>query len=925
MLPEGGVGLVREIRDAIDDADISVATPSGELKWFKESDLSNGFGINNFVMHNPPSGKGKSLGFGKVVAIKDEFELTVLLVNFADSGENRWIDWRLIAQANPVEARISRRIVGNQTNHGEHFRLRTLSKSLQIWDMNTGALGRLDIDPLPHQLDVARKVVSAPQARFVLADDVGLGKTIEVGLILHALEQRSRCRRILIVCPASLTRQWKEEMRYKFARSFEIYNRDFTPEFMDEMRSRECVIVSLDLAKRDEHLAKLVQSGTWDVVIFDEAHRLGKGESGEQTDRYKLARALRDKTASLLLLTATPHQGKSKRFGALLELARPDLKSEIQTLDINPEIVGEVIIRNKKSKVTDAEGNLLFKGHDTRRFVAQKNEQMEVADRALTAYLRAGYRASRSSSDKRTGRAIGFVMSTYRKLASSSVAAILVALERRLQRLISGELNPNISINFDENGEEDDSLTENEVLSSVPAFFEDEVGQLQNLISNVRIALRNDTKLDTFLDKIVSPLIYENQNLLIFTEYRATQEYLREKLLAKFPALEKIELINGSMSLDDKMESVFRFNEGESKILISTEAGGEGLNLQKSCHVMVNYDLPWNPSRLVQRIGRLYRYGQEKRVQVLNLQIDDNFDNQALNLMMDRVGTMANDMAAVASENQDILAADILGELLSNIDMVEILERAETMSIERTEDEIIEAIENAKAARAMEEDILQFSSNFTKTIKGGFDYRHIVSFVEGMVSFLGIQVKQKLHRGKTLELQLPEEFVGKWPEFGRKSVVRLSVDQERVRRTPDVVPMDFECSFVAEIAELAQSRREFDGLYGESPDQQLAELISLQQVRWQGISGQLLEEELIPLAYKNGTFQRIQHNEISEVLLIPWSSSQSSQQGQKDNDAINIAKKISPSLEKIIKDEVSIDKMPSSVFTFAACRNSAHS
>ena len=202
-------------------------------------------------------------------------------------------------------------MVGNQANHGEHFRLRTLSKSLQIWDMNTGALGRLDIDPLPHQLDVARKVVSAPQARFILADDVGLGKTIEVGLILHALEQRSRCRRVLIVCPASLTKQWKEEMRYKFSRSFEIYNRDFTPEFMDEMRMRECVIASLDLAKRDEHLAMLVQASTWDVVIFDEAHRLGKGERGEQTDRYKLARALRTKQlqcsfCQLLLIKVNP-------------------------------------------------------------------------------------------------------------------------------------------------------------------------------------------------------------------------------------------------------------------------------------------------------------------------------------------------------------------------------------------------------------------------------------------------------------------------------------------------------------------------------------------------------------------------------------------------------------------------------------------
>ena len=423
---------------------------------------------------------------------------------------------------------------------------------------------------------------------------------------------------MLIVCPASLTKQWKEEMRYKFSRSFEIYNRDFTPEFMDEMRMRECVIASLDLAKRDEHLAMLVQASTWDVVIFDESHRLGKGERGEQTDRYKLARALRDKTASMLLLSATPHQGKSKRFGALLELARPDLKAEIQTLEINPEIVGDVIIRNKKSKVTDAEGNLLFKGHDTLRFVAEKNEFMDLADRALTAYLSAGYRASHSSSDKRTGRAIGFVMSTYRKLASSSVAAILVALERRLQRLITGEMNPNIVINFDEDFEGDDTLTENEMLSNTPAFFDDEVGQLQNVLSRVRNALINDSKLDTFLDEIAGPLIKQGQNLLIFTEYRATQDYLREKLLSRFPELNNIELINGAMSLDNKMESVFRFNESESKILISTEAGGEGSTC-KMCRAMVNYDLP-EPQSAGSTNWPLVSLWPRETVQVINMQ-----------------------------------------------------------------------------------------------------------------------------------------------------------------------------------------------------------------------------------------------------------------------------------------------------------------
>jgi hypothetical protein len=288
---------------------------------------------------------------------------------------------------------------------------------------------------------------------------------------------------------------------------------------------------------------------------------------------------------------------------------------------------------------------------------------------------------------------------------------------------------------------------------------------------------------------------------------------------------------------------------------------------------MVNFDLPWNPSRLVQRIGRLYRYGQTKRVQVINLQSDDHFDNQALALMLDRVTTMANDMAAVAPENREALAADILGELLSNIDMEEILERSEKFILERTETEITEAIEKAKKARSDEEDVLQFSSNFNTRVVGGFDQKHVVSFVEGMASTIGIELKSKHHGGQTLELSLPNELVGRWPEFGRKGVVKLSVDHERVQRNLDLVPMDFECSFVAELASLAQDRTDFDGLYAESPDQNVADMVSLHQVRWQGLSGEILEEELIAISVSDGVYQKLGHQAFANLLLSPWISS----------------------------------------------------
>jgi len=923
-LPDGTIGLIRDVHPKQNPEDFHVLRQDGAKQWVKASDVQSGFSEKDYVVHQPPYGPGRSLGFGQILASKTEIGLTQLLVRFAGTGESRWLDWRILGQAHPVEARIARRLVGKYSDHGERFRLRALAKSLQIWDTNTGALGRLDIDPLPHQLDVARKVVSAPQARWLLADDVGLGKTIEVGLILHALQQRNRCRRILIICPASLTKQWKEEMRFKFSRSFEIYNRDFFPEFADEMQGRENVIASLDLAKRDEHLAMLLQAGTWDVVIFDEAHRLGKGESGEQTARYKLALALRDRTASLLLLTATPHQGKTKRFLALLELVRPDLIHEIRTIDMNPEVVGDIIIRNKKSRVTDAEGNLLFRGHDTLRYMSHKNTVMEEADTALTEYLRNGYQASRYADNKTIGRAIGFVMTTYRKLGSSSIAAIQVALERRLQRLLTGEKNPHVSMNFDDDTEGDDELSQNTLVSDIPLFFDDEIAQLKKLISLVKKARQDDNKLKTFLHEIIAPLITHGQKVLVFTEYRATQEYLKTRIRQNFPELGVIEVINGSMSLDEKMESVYQFNDGESQIMISTEAGGEGLNLQRSCHVMVNFDLPWNPSRLVQRIGRLYRYGQTKRVQVINLQSDDHFDNQALALMLDRVTTMANDMAAVAPENREALAADILGELLSNIDMEEILERSEKFILERTETEITEAIEKAKKARSDEEDVLQFSSNFNTRVVGGFDQKHVVSFVEGMASTIGIELKSKHHGGQTLELSLPNELVGRWPEFGRKGVVKLSVDHERVQRNLDLVPMDFECSFVAELASLAQDRTDFDGLYAESPDQNVADMVSLHQVRWQGLSGEILEEELIAISVSDGVYQKLGHQAFANLLLSPWISSLPNIDRQGDQKSMDLAKGLMPAIEKILLSDVTAEKSPSSVFTYSACRRSEY-
>lgn len=905
------IGIVTELRPREAPVEGFVQSKTGKT-WHKLSDLQPGYGIGQLVQYLGSRGQG--LGTGKVLAIRRMAGFDQILVQFAETGESRWLDWRLLSHAKSVEARAIQNQTGQHADHAERTRLRILANALKIWNSNTGAFGRLDIDPLPHQLDVARRVVTSSQARWLIADDVGLGKTIEVGLILHALEQRNRCRRVLVICPASLTRQWKDEMWGRFGRLFEIYGRDFTPEHVESMRLRDNVIVSLDLAKRPENLAMLVTAGGWDAIVFDEAHRLGKSETGEQTERYALARALRDRAHAFLLLTATPHQGKTRRFAALLELVRPDLASEIATLAMNPEIVGEIIIRNRKSTVTDAKGQLIFRGHDTRRFSVRPSPGMVQANAALVRYLNEGYRASNASRDKTLGRAIGFVMTTYRKLASSSLAAIERAMEKRLVRLEEGG-----SISTEAQSEEDledrDDLLDISPVGTLGAFFDDEAEQVRSVLTQIRAARAADTKSEVFVSQILQPLLQEGQSLLVFTEYRATQDYLREIIEDTMPGV-VCRIINGSLGLEEKTEAVQAFNTGQARVMISTEAGGEGLNLQEACHVMVNYDLPWNPSRLVQRIGRLYRYGQTRRVQVLNLQSDDGFDSAALSLMLDRVTTIANEMAAVAADNRDALAADILGEMLSNIDMNEILERAQSMKFEQTEAEIAEAIAWAQAARQAEADILQYAVASQTQVTGGFEGRHMVSFIRAMAPYAGYAVRQSLHESKTLEIQLSEELLRAWPEFGRRSVLRLTVDHERARQDHSLILMDFESAFVRGLADLASDRLAFDGLYGEAK-WAFDALLTVHRVRWQDLSGQLLEEDLLPVLSRGGGVQEMDRKEFAALLSDPLETV--GQVAMSQDRPINDSQ-----FDRLLEARARPDVMPGSVMTMAGLRLNAN-
>jgi ERCC4-related helicase len=828
--------------------EIKVRWAAEAEEWVSLAEIECGFQDGWTVQDMPLSTSRRSLGKGQVVGRRTLGGRQQVLVQLDNDGRSVWLPYENLRRLMDVRLRFER-ATPRVADHPERFRLRLLAHALENWNHLTGSLDRLDVDPLPHQIQLVHSILSSGNYNWLIADDVGLGKTIEVGLLLAALKRKSQARRVLIVAPAGLTRQWQDELRSKFDQIYEIYGRDFAIAQPDHWKIHDHVIVSLDLAKRDDHLANFQRASAWDVVIFDEGHKLTRYASGERAQRYRLAETLRQKTDALLLLSGTPHQGYADRFRALLELIRPDLKPQIHALEIHPEIVGDMILRNRKSEVTDADGEFIFKGMQVHRVPVEPSAETEKFQRLLNDYLRRGYRVGEAGG---VARAVGFVMTTYRKLASSSIAAIERALLLRLQRLSGASLEaverPLEDISLDDlsaGGDDQDDLAASARDTSGREFFAFEKDLIEQLLACAAVVRRNDEKFRMFMDNVIEPLFAQKKKLLIFTEYRATQTYLAEALTKRFSERGGIVLINGSMSLDEKLTNIDAFNNW-AQFLISTEAGGEGINLHRACHVMANYDLPWNPARLVQRIGRLYRYGQRETVVVFNLHARDNFDNYAIDLMLRRVMEIVRDMAPVGSEYNERLYAEILGEVLENVDLASVLQSATEMEIERTREQIEDALARARTARELEQDIFAHAGGFeADALRGtlGFTMQHVDLFIRSMLPFAGASLTVVRHDGNVLEIRLPEELRGKFPEFAQRTVVNITTDRRLARRLKDVVLLDFESQFFRYLVEHAKSH-EFDGFYAAALSPAgVAGALGAFTLRWQNDQGEVLTEE----------------------------------------------------------------------------------
>ena len=508
--------------------------------------------------------------------------------------------------------------------------------------------------PLPHQLYALQRVLDSSRVRFLFADEVGLGKTIEAGLVIRELKARALIKRILIVCPKSLITQWHAEMKDKFGETFHI----ILPEDADTIRRLygdgevygrfHQMICSLDAIKplekragwsrekieqyNRERIEAVLEAG-WDLVIIDEAHRVAG--SSPQVARYKLGARLAKAAPYLLLLTATPHSGKSEPFLRLMrmldEKAFPDARAIVR------EQVAPYLVRTEKRAAVDHEGNRLFKDRTTKVLEIEWEERHSLQKKLyeqVTRYVKTGYQLAQR--EKKTH--IGFLMVLMQRMATSSTAAIRDSLERRIAVLESKEeiqpafgetagLDPWLDMEAEEALEE--------AIRLKPAGWKNELEELRRILATAKQAefQYTDAKAERLLEELDRLRSSKTADkAIIFTEFVATQMYLRD-------FLEKhgytVSILNGSMDLEERNEVLREFKQSKD-VLISTDAGGEGLNLQFA-NVVINYDLPWNPMKIEQRIGRVDRIGQTRDVLVYNFILSDTVENRVRKVLEEKL------------------------------------------------------------------------------------------------------------------------------------------------------------------------------------------------------------------------------------------------------------------------------------------------
>ncbi len=635
---------------------------------------------------------------------------------------------------------------------------------------SAASLTSAKIDLLPHQVVLTHRVTTTAPRRFLVADEVGLGKTIETALILRELASRGELNRALMVVPAGLVNNWHRELNEVFNLNFEVFGSegDVTDRKSNAFAKHDRLIASVDTLKRKARIKKLEEAPPWDLVVFDEAHHLTAFKSGgkvKKTENYKLAEALRERSRDMLLLSATPHQGDHFRFWMLIQLLDPTLFNSPDEMVRERHRLNSVVVRRTKADACKPDGSPLF----ARRWVHTESFLMNERERLfytlLNEYLQDGFALAKRQGNK--GTALGFVMTIFQKIAASSFAAVARTLRRRLIALTVHE-----SLVHDESRDidrRDEALAEAKALiraelglgadrladievdralgdiqrKILKKLDEEAMDMVSNISDEVALAAAEDsaiasvalalpeerlrikdllrqfpTEPETKVQKLLMALgaLWRQdagERVVIFATYLGSVEMLGQMIEREYPGQGVVVLKGGDHGSKAAAEKRFKQADGP-RVMICTAAGREGLNMQHA-RVLFNFDLPWNPMDMEQRIGRIHRYGQKHTAQVYNLVLSDTIEGKIFLLLDEKLTQIAKTLGKVDERGEvaEDLRSQILGQLSERLSYERLYAEAlGDPELKRTKVELEAAMSNASQAQVVVFELFQDLGGF---------------------------------------------------------------------------------------------------------------------------------------------------------------------------------------------------------------------
>ena len=668
---------------------------------------------------------------------------------------------------------------------------------------SASALTSAKIDLLPHQVVLTHRVATASPRRFLIADEVGLGKTIETALILRELASRGELNRALMVVPAGLFNNWHRELNEVFNLDFEVFGSegDITDRKTNAFAKHDRLIASVDTLKRSARIKRLLDAPRWDLVVFDEAHHLAAYRTGgkiRKTENYKLAEALKGHTRDMMLLSATPHQGNHFQFWMLVQLLNPTLFGSPEEMVEHRHRLNTVMFRRTKADTCRPDGEPLF----ARRWVHTESFLMRDEERRfyekLRAYLEDGFNLARRQGNQ--GRALGFLMAIFQKIAASSFAAVRRTLQRRLLMLtlheallrdkeldiegrerlydearimiheayslaqdnmgrseadrILAELKYRLVKKLDEEalelasdpyGSEYAAMNAEDAASAaVNLYLPEERMRIRELLG--AFPGQRETKAGKLLDGL-GTLWRQNphEKIVVFATYLGTVDLLAREIEQAYPGQGVVVLRGGDHGAKVAAERRFKQKNGP-RVLVCTAAGREGINLQFA-RVLFNFDLPWNPMDVEQRIGRIHRYGQNHTAQVYNLVLSDTIEGKIFLLLDEKLTEIARTLGKVDEQGKvaEDLRAQILGQLSERLNYDRLYQEAlSDPELKRTRIELEAALTNAREAREVVFDLFQDLDGFSLD-----DYKPFADVSAGMnrlVQFMTGAVKDRQQR-----------------------------------------------------------------------------------------------------------------------------------------------------------------------------------